>query len=991
MADTSRTIKVIFDGSVAGVVAAAAIARKAISAVNDDNTKFGKKFEEVSSKFANFTGQFLKFAGIAGAGSSAILTAASATSVLVTTVAALAPGVLALPGLLLGAGAAYGVFKLATDGVSKALSGNQKAYEKLLPAAKAFVDTVRSFKPAFDDIRNAVQQEFFKGFNEQLKLTGSVLLPVLREQLPVIAQGFNGIGIEAIKAAGTPFFTGAVKSILANTGTAMGNLRNTLANVMTGFVGLGTVGAQYLPRIATAIDHVAERFKNWVTTGLETGTIKAFVDKAIATFKQLEEVVKNVGSILVEIFKGLNSGLGAGGALDGVVKTTAAIKEFLKTAAAQSALKSLGETVRALADAFRGVLMEALKQIAGIIPQLLPFLKQFATALGGDLITALKIAGPVLQTLAGIMSAFPGISSQVVIGLLAIGPVTKVFGLLFGAIGKTGKALGSLARFAGHVGDAFHILLSVFGGLSGIAASVGGFFSGIGEAIAAVIGVMGGFSGIFSGLVTVVETAAVAIGGALSSPVVIVAAVIAAVVGLFTLAYNKIAGFKSFVDSAVSGIGSFFSTAFSAVVDFFANFGTNLSKISSSIGTFFSELPSKIGSALSGGSSAVLEFFNTLPDRIVIALFTLIGHIAGIAWAAWNGFYNFTVTGWQTIITFVTGLPAQIGAALSTFGSFLATTATTAWNAFYTATVSVVTTVVAFVQALPGRIIAFLSALPGQLTTLATNAWNAFKTATTNVVSAVIAFVQTVPGKATSALSSLVSQLGSIATNAWNSFKTATQNGINAVLTFFRNLPGQIVSALSGLAGQMLTIGRNIVNGIISGITGAASALMARIRNLASEALSAATSAFQQHSPSRLFIPVGFNVGAGIGVGVDNSVRLIAERIRAMATAALAAAKGSGLARLADMFTGNSALSVTSSNIASIVPGVADSAPAKPDLHTTLADAIKAAFAALPPIVNHLNLNTNDKALRDFIQLETDKIHDEVARRVGAGAGVSFG
>lgn len=795
MADTSRIIRVIFDGTTAGLNAAAAAARRAINSVNDDSSAFRRNLEKTEG-FTSFVGGMLRMSATAGIVASALLSSASTVAFLGTALAGLAPGLLAAPGLILGVVSAIGVFKLATSGFSKALTGDAKALAALSPAARSAAQAVISLKPAFGEVKRAVQDKFFDGFNEQIKLSGNVLLPVLKAQLPAIASGFNAIGLNAIQAVRSPFFTNSITGIFQNTAVAVGNMKNTVASAATGFVGLGNLGSQYLPRIGTAIDNVALRFEAWVKGGLADGSLQRFIDKAILTFHQLTDLIGNIGSTIGLVFQGISAGLtGGGGALSTVRQLTASLREFFATAAAQQGLKALGEVIQAVADAFRGVLLEALIQITPVVVAAAPALVTFAQAIGSTLVHALQVVGPLLLPIANFLSANPGLIKAITPLVLGLAAAFLLMGPIASIISGVGAAITGL-------GIAF------------------GVIAGIVSGIAAIIGVLGGFGAIFA-----------AIGAVITAPVTLIVGAIALIIGAFVLAYNHIQGFRDFVDGAMKAVGE----AVSAVGDFFFNLPDRIGTAVTAIGTFFSELPGK-----------VLDFIVKLPEIIVVGLATLVGTMARIGYDAFTAFINASISVGISIVQFVTELPGRIGNAIVSLGTILATNAINAWHSFLNGTVSVVTNVITFIAALPGRIGAFLAALPGILATNAVNAWTSYKNATIARVNDAIAFVRTLPQRIVDILLGLVGRMATIGSQIIQGIINGMSSAASGIFSYISDLAAKAFNAAKAAFGVhspsilFKPIGFGAGQGIGIGFSDSIGFITSKIRGLIGPALTAA-------------------------------------------------------------------------------------------------------------------------------------------------------
>lgn len=379
MASTSSRIRVIFDGDASGIERASAAARLAVSGVS-------KSFGGLMT-----ASKGLAVLGAAGGAVQAIAGVAAAAQ-------QLAPAVLLLPAALLAAGAAFATFKIATSGFGDALKGDAEALAKLSPSARATVDALNELKAPFQEIKSLVQENFFKGFSGEVKDLGGTYLPILKQALPGIATQFNDMGHGIAFALKQAPAQEAITKVLGNTTTALGNMRQSLGHVTSGFVSLAGVGSDFLPRLGTAIDGVASKFKVWVDQGIASGKIESFINNAIQGFKDLGAVVGNIGSIIGSVFSGL-AGEGGGSPLASLRALTAALADFFKSAEAQGPLQALGETLRVVAGVVKDVLLAALKAVAPIVEALAPIVQELARVVGDILTSAFEQLGPPIEHL----------------------------------------------------------------------------------------------------------------------------------------------------------------------------------------------------------------------------------------------------------------------------------------------------------------------------------------------------------------------------------------------------------------------------------------------------------------------------------------------------------------------------------------------------------------------------------------------------------------
>jgi phage-related protein len=334
------------------------------------------------------------------------------------------------------------------------------ALAKLSPNARAFVEAVKALGPEWDKVKNAVQDRLFAGLAVDVRDLAGKYFPVLKTQLADIAGGFNGMAREGVKALLAPSAVSAVNAVLHDTSVTVGNMRPALADVITGFLGMSRIGSSFLPQIGLEVSAVAAKFKTWVADN--PAKIQSMIAGAIKGFKDVAAIAGNVGSVIHSVFSGLALGNG-GGFLASLRETTAALAEFMKTAAAQDGLRALGEMMAAAGGAMRDILLAALQALAPVIVALSPFIQELAREFGEHMVGVIHILAPLLLGLANTLSAHPalflGIAKAVGIAALAFNPLMFVAGLalkallgflalkaLDGVLGRLGLAGGVFER-----------------------------------------------------------------------------------------------------------------------------------------------------------------------------------------------------------------------------------------------------------------------------------------------------------------------------------------------------------------------------------------------------------------------------------------------------------------------------------------------------------------------------------------------------------------
>src|SRR5690606_13545295 len=71
--------------------------------------------------------------------------------------------------------------------------GGEDAYAKLSASGKRLVDTLKALGPQWREVQQATQERLWAGVADQVQRLSDLYLPVMRRQLPEIAQGWNNV------------------------------------------------------------------------------------------------------------------------------------------------------------------------------------------------------------------------------------------------------------------------------------------------------------------------------------------------------------------------------------------------------------------------------------------------------------------------------------------------------------------------------------------------------------------------------------------------------------------------------------------------------------------------------------------------------------------------------------------------------------------------------------------------------------------------------
>ena len=332
------------------------------------------------------------------------------------------------------------------------------------------------------------------------------------------------------------------------------------------------------------------------------------------------------------------------------------------------------------------------------------------------------------------------------------------------------------------------------------------------------------------------------IGGVLSaiaSPVVLVVAGIAALIGAIIYLWKTNEKFREFVGNCWEGIKDAISAVVDAIVKFFTE---TLPEAFDSIGEFFSNVGQSIVDGISWAIDGIVNFFTeTIPNAIQSTINWFLDLPNKIAYAL--GFAIGSVINWgvQTYNYLVSNVPKWIEAIVNWFSQ------------------------------LPGRIWDWLSDCISNIINWGSQTYNNAINWASNTIEGVVNWFSQLPSRI---WNWLVNAINSVI--SWGSHLASA--GYNAA----SQLVSSVVSTISSIPSRLVSIGSNIVQGLWNGIVGAKDWLMNKITGFASSVVDGFKSALGIHSPSRVMRDmVGKFIPQGIGVGIDMEMPNLNDQLNA--------------------------------------------------------------------------------------------------------------
>lgn len=499
-----------------------------------------------------------------------------------------------LPGALTSAAAAFATIKVATSGFKEALDGDAEALARLAPNARATVQAIDGLRDRFTKLRTVVQNNFFAGMADAIRGLANDYLPTLEQGMGRVATAINGLIRSTIDTLRRAEQVASVDEIFGHTAMAIERARASLGNFIAGFLTLGAIGSDYLPRLGDWITRISERFNNWVENNPER--IRAMIDGAIQGFQQLWTIISNVGNIIEVVFTNLSAG-GARSFLQVLAEMTTRALEFLQTVEATESLQAFGEALGVAGQAVRDVFLAALQAIVPMVGALAPLLAEIARQAAAVLVPAFQMLGAVFAAMA------PWIHQNA----SAIATFVMILGGLGGVIGVAANLIRTFSTAV----------------------------STVGTVVRAVVTGIQLFTTVFRALNLVL----------IANPIGLVVTLIGLLVGAFITAYNTSETFRNVVQAAFNAV----LNAGRAVVDGVRAAFQWFTTLPSLAAGWMSGLLSAVVS----GGQRVIAWFGRVPSMILSALGNLGSLLINSGRALIDGFLRGLQAAWNRVVSWV--------------------------------------------------------------------------------------------------------------------------------------------------------------------------------------------------------------------------------------------------------------------------------------------------------------------------------------------------
>ena len=481
----------------------------------------------ITSVMANFESLAVKIpALLAGLGalSNAGLTLGANLFSIADDVLQLTGGLAMIPASLGAIAAIVAVQKIAWQGFTEAVGGNEEALAKLTPVAR---EAALALQGVGAPIASSIQTKFWNEMGTSLQDFIHSIRDDLEDELGNIGGTVGKITGDALRFMWEAASSGEFGWFLQQVDKGLQNFAKGVNPIIEAFGRLGRVGAEYLPELGNYFGELGIKFGDFIRKADEAGKINEWIETATRRFQELVSISGSVGGIfsaiakaadmsgakgltelangmreiddimngdrfqagLVNVFTGAREGMDAMG--EGIAElavfvgeNTQQIRSFL-TLTGQIA----GRVFSSIKVMFDGTglgsgLMDALTGARDALTIMEPGFRDFGTLLG-DLG---EIAGEVLRNMAPginqLMSTMAGVVAGMKDGILTAMPVFNEFIqaillVVSGPIVALAEGVGNLLELFGQLPGPIQTVIAALGLVIALKGPLGGIFAGM--------------------------------------------------------------------------------------------------------------------------------------------------------------------------------------------------------------------------------------------------------------------------------------------------------------------------------------------------------------------------------------------------------------------------------------------------------------------------------------------------------------------------------
>jgi phage-related protein len=761
-----------------------------------------------------------------------------------SSLAAILPLALAIPGVLIAAAAAVGPLIVGLKGLKDEL-----------PEITDLLDGMKS------TIQDAFNAEAVKPLREAIKTLGPELNEFLGPVSTSLGKLIGGLGAEFASALGN----GGLRGMLSNLAPAIDVLTKNNGVFVDTFVRLGQVGNEFLVPLAEWINKIGTSFNSWLAGKQASGELTDSIRNAWFQAQELGRVLVN----FVGIFSGLSDAAQAAGAggLTGFADILGSMKDVINSPEFQGTLteffKASGVAASALGDALQaaGRMMTALQEpisqfIGGAGSAFAGLLESLFNAL-----SAPAIEGGLTAAVQGMILGLNAISAVLPQVIPQLAPLLELFGTLASTVGPLVAAvLQAIAPVLGAIATALQPIVETLGG--GLIDSLGAFADGFSKVGDGADGLQGILEGLAAGIAGLVTTLLPVVIGLIQS---IVTAVVAALPSIAT-------SFASMLPTIIQGATNLITT-------FVTILPTLLQAIILAITT---ALP-LIGEALSTAIPMIIDAIVTTIPLLVAVLAESLPLIITAAGELFLGILDGLLASVPVILD---GLLAAIPLLIEALTTAAPLVLTAAIDIFLKIVDALLTALPTIIQAIVDSLPLFVDALTQAIPLLITAAIQIFLAIITGLAKAIPMIVSGIIAVLPTLVGAVLKMVPLLLQAAIQIFLAILQGLAQATPQIISGIAGAVQQFLAGFSQtipRFLSAGGDMMRGLGNGLKGAVGAVVAQAVAAAKAVVDAVKGALGIHSPSTVMAELGRFTNQGFADGIKGSTKTVVSAMRNMA------------------------------------------------------------------------------------------------------------
>lgn len=315
-----------------------------------------------------------------------------------------------------------------------------EALAKLSTNARSFVAATMGVKPAWDAMKNSVQDSLFDGLDTRVQSLAATWIPRLGGALRTVTGGFNQGAKSAADWVNSAQGVSVVSTWLRTSSSMASQFGVAIGNLVPGLAAIGAGAGQAFAPLVHGIGDGAKALSNMLVQAQQSGKIKTFFENAFNSVKTTFQNIAAVAGPAIAVFMKLG-----------------------QTSASSLApgLKSIGQAIAQatpgliqMAERLMPALGQALTNIAPLIPGLVHAFSPWATILAivaPPLATLVSKMGPFAPLLVAVAVAFKLITVAMTAYNAVAAIASVVQGVFAAATGRSTASLnGNLIALAAH-------------------------------------------------------------------------------------------------------------------------------------------------------------------------------------------------------------------------------------------------------------------------------------------------------------------------------------------------------------------------------------------------------------------------------------------------------------------------------------------------------------------------------------------------------------